>query len=274
MAFDTFEEGLETSRPAELYTISVGSTVYLYTSAEDAITVGATTYQPLEGISRSSLSLGGPTDNVGGITITVPGTNAVAQQYVEGIPGQLATVEIDRYQRGDGSTARIFEGKIRAVTFTDGGFVASLEVLPSFEAVSREIPRFKFSSLCNHVLYDDRCQVDDTSASFRLSAAACTAVSGRTITVTGADANGDGYYTGGFVENAAGDDRRLILEQTGTVLTLLLPFTTTPLGTNVTVLAGCDHTISTCESKFDNVINFGGFPFVPTKNIFSSGLTT
>jgi len=274
MAFDTFEEGLETSRPAELYTITVGSQVYRYTSAEDSITDGASTFTALEGLERSSLSAGGPTDNIGAISIKVPGTNAVAAQYVEGVPGQLSTVEIDRYQRGDGSTARIFEGKIRAVTFTDGGNTAEIEVLPSFEAISREIPRFKFSSLCNNVLYDARCQVDDTSASFRLSAAACTAVSGRTITVTGADANGDGHYTGGFVENAAGDDRRLILDQTGTVLTLLLPFTDSPLGTNVTVLAGCDHTIDTCQSKFDNVVNFGGFPFVPTKNIFSSGLTT
>lgn len=274
MAFDTFEEGLETSRPTELYTITIGSTVYRYTSGEDVITVAANTFDPVEGIERSALTLGGPSDNIGSISITLPAANAVAQQYIQSIPGQLASVEIDRYQRGDGSTARIFEGRIRAVTFSEGGYKAVMDVLPTFEGISQEIPRFRFSSLCNHVLYDDRCQVDDTSSSFRLSSAACTAVSGRTITVTGADANGDGFYTGGFVENAAGDDRRLILDQTGEVLTLMLPFSVSPLSTNVTVFAGCDHTVETCRDKFDNVVNFGGFPYVPTKNPFRTGLTT
>lgn len=273
MAFDTLEEGLESSRPLELYTFTVGSTTYRYTSAEDDYVDGVNTFTAVQGLGRTALTAGGPTDSVGTLTVEMPGTDAIAQLYIDGIPGVIPTVSIERVQRTDGSKATIFDGTIRSVSFENSGYLAKFEIVPAFSGIQREIPRFKFSSLCNHVLYDDRCQVDDTSASFRLSAAACTAVSGNTITVTGADANGDGYYTGGFVQTSSADDRRLILDQTGTVLTLLLPFTTSPLGSNVTVFAGCDHTIATCSSKFSNVVNFGGFAYVPTRNVFQSGLT-
>ena len=44
------------------------------------------------------------------------------------------------------------------------------------------------------------------------------------------------------------------------------------VGTEVEVFAGCDHTIATCKTQFDIVVNYGGFAFVPTRNPFESGL--
>jgi hypothetical protein len=51
---------------------------------------------------------------------------------------------------------------------------------------------------------------------------------------------------------------------------------TTPkilVGDNVTLTAGCDRTRATCVAKFNNLANFMGFPYIPTKNPYSSGLT-
>jgi uncharacterized phage protein (TIGR02218 family) len=273
MAFDTYEESQEGSRPVELYKITVGSTLYRYTSAEDSVTDGADVYVPIA-ISRSKLANGGPkSSSSNGITIELPGSDVVAQKYIVGIPGELATIEVIRFQREDSSTVTIFDGSITSATFIEGGRTCKMDVVPTTGAISRKVPRFRYSGLCNHVLYDARCQVDDTSPSFRLSAAPVSAESGRTITVTGASANGNGFYTGGFVENSSGSDKRLILDQTGEVLTLMLAFTESVLATNVIVFAGCDHTIQVCDSKFSNVVNFGGFAFVPTKDIWTTGLT-
>jgi len=36
----------------------------------------------------------------------------------------------------------------------------------------------------------------------------------------------------------------------------------------VKIYPGCDRVRATCESKFDNLDNFGGFPWIPTKNPF------
>tara|TARA_R110002167_G_C12707228_1_gene655162 strand:- start:52859 stop:53686 length:828 start_codon:yes stop_codon:yes gene_type:complete len=274
MTFTAYEASLESSQPIELYTISIGASIQRWTSAEDDITEAADVFSAVS-ISREKITDGGSDNKQQSMTLTVPGDNTIATQYINSVPGVKADVIIERIQRLDGASyevIRIFEGRIESVAFEQQGRLAKIKVEPRISAQAREIPRFTYQGLCNHVLYDARCQVDDTSGSFRLSAAAVTAEVGRTITVTGADANGDGYYTGGFVESNGGADHRLIIDQTGTVLTLHLPFGAAVLATNVNVFAGCDHTIATCKSKFDNVINYGGFAYIPTKNPFSSGL--
>tara|TARA_R110000737_G_scaffold47134_6_gene67070 strand:+ start:6874 stop:7704 length:831 start_codon:yes stop_codon:yes gene_type:complete len=274
MTYEAFEELQEGSAPIELYTVTIGATIYRWTSAEDDITEAADVFTAIP-IERGTLKGGGPDTRKEFLVITVAGDNPVAVQYIGSVPGVEGTIKIERIQRGDGPTFQVitlFNGTISSAAFTNAGRTAQLRIVPLVTSQSKPVPTDTYQGLCNRVLYDDQCQVDDTSASFRLSTAAVTAVSGNTITVTGADANGDNYYTGGFVETSSSDDRRLILDQTGTVLTLLLPFTTSPIGTNVTVFAGCDHSISTCKSKFNNVVNFGGFAWVPSKNVFATGI--
>ena len=81
------------------------------------------------------------------------------------------------------------------------------------------------------------------------------------------------------MELGGGLDHRLILAQDGDDVTLLLPFAENIVGSTIVLLAGCDHSITTCDTKFStpldplsNVRNFGGFPFVPTKNPHETGL--
>lgn len=37
-------------------------------------------------------------------------------------------------------------------------------------------------------------------------------------------------------------------------------------------LAGCNHRISTCKEKFNNIANFGGHPTIPLANLFRDGI--
>jgi len=274
MAFDTFEESTKGSAPIELYTFTIGAVITRYTSAEDDIVEDGDTFTAIP-IKRTKVTGGGPDSRKEHLVLEVPGDNAIATQFINSIPGVQALVVIERIQRPDFPTPeviQIFSGKISSVLFEQSGRLAKIRIEPLVTAQSKSIPTHTYQGLCNHVLYDDLCQVDDTDPSFRLSTAAVTVESSNQITVTGAGANGAGYYTGGWVESAGAAERRLILEQTGEVLTLLLPFGSPVLGTNVTVFAGCDHSIATCKSKFDNVINFGGFAFVPSKNVFQTGI--
>lgn len=271
MAFDTYESGQENSRPFELYTITIGTTIVRYTSAEDSITESGDTFLPAN-IQRSKLRGGGPDSRDEAIVLTLPGDNTIVKQFITSVPGVKADVVIERMQRDDVAedVITIFEGRITSVAFENNGRVAKVEVKPRVSAQSRPVPRFTYQGLCNHVLYDDACGVDDTSSSYRLSSAAVTSESGNTINVAGADGFADGWFTGGYVEGD--NDYRLILSHVGTLLTLHLPFAESVLSTTVNVFAGCAHTIEICGSKFSNVTNFGGFAFVPTKNIFQTGL--
>lgn len=273
MSYDPNESSQQGSAPVELYTITIGATTYRYTSAEDDVSEGADTFTAIN-IKRDRLATGGRDAAQQDLVIELPSDNAIVKQYINAVPGVKAEVTIERTQRPDSFSESIilFEGRIASVAFEDQGRRAKVKVEPRINAVSRPVPRFNYQGLCNHVLYDARCGVADSSPSFRLASAEVTAELGNTITVTGASANGDGYYTGGFVESQGGVDHRLIIDQTGEVLTLHLPFAAPVLGQDVNVYAGCDHQIATCKSKFNNVVNFGGFAYVPTKNVFESGL--
>lgn len=274
MTYAGQEQSVEGGQPVELYTFSIGSTTYNWTSAEDDVVVSSVTYEAMPGIERSRISQG-PEDRDSVLSITLPGSNPFVRPYIASAPSERATVEIKRFHRTDTPTPQvvtIFEGRVKAVNFDgDGGRIAKVAVEPLVGSVARPIPRFTYQGLCNHIVYDDFCQADDTSASFRATLT-ITAVSGNVLTIPGLSSYGNGWFTGGLVEINGGADARLIIAHTGNDITLHLPFPVSPLNEQAVVLAGCAHDISTCKSKFDNVINYGGFAFVPTINIFETGI--
>lgn len=270
MTFAAHETSQEGSRPVELYRFVVGGATYAYTSAEDTIVASSITYAP-EAISRSRI-LNSQEQRQNVVEVTVPGVNAFAALYKQIVPGQRATLTVQRLQRGDTPTPErltLFQGYVQSVAFLNDGRLAKIAAVPSSAAQSRPIPRFTFQGSCNHVLYDNGCKV--VAGDFKHTGLV-TAVNGNVITVDGAGAFIDDYFTSGFVDAAGGLDARLVLSHTGDDLTLLLPFPFTIVGSTIDVYAGCDHTLPTCKVKFNNVINFGGFAFVPKRNIFNSGL--
>lgn len=280
MTYAQKEQSQESGQPVEIYRFVLGAETFEYTSGESSIVVDSLTYNPIA-ISRGPLATGsGERDRI--IEVTVPGSNVFAQKYVSVVPGARAEVTIRRLHRTDTptpATITIVDGFVQSVAFQDNAKVATIAILPAAVATSRPIPKATYQSVCNHILGDARCKVDLTDATWRLASAPVTLVSVNDITVTGASGYSDGWFTGGYVELLSGGDFRLILNHVGNVLSLLLPFPDDITGDNVNVIAGCDHTIIACGAKFftsedvtSNVINYGGFAFVPTRNIFRVGL--
>jgi len=276
MTYTSQETGIESGQPVEIYRFTLGATMFTYTSAEDDVVVSGTTYTAAP-VSRRSISVD-RNENNQSLRVELPGDNVFVRRYIGVVPGQRAELVIQRYHRNDGGTPEvitIFNGFVTAVTFENDGQKATIDALPIQAAVSRPMPRFKFTGLCNHVLYDEQCQVDENSSSFRFTGTVASVnSSGTTLTVTGAAAfNADpDFFVAGFIQSAAGDDFRAVLAQSGDDLVINLPFATDPTGSSVIVLAGCDHTIETCDSKFNNLTRFGGFNFIPALNPFESGI--
>lgn len=279
MTYDAFANTIESSRPIEVYRFIQGGQTFEFTSAEDEVTVDAVPYAPAT-ISRGKIGQS-PTDRNAILEIRVPITNAFARRYRASTPGARASIQIKRVQRGDfpgPQSITIYDGFVGSVAFENEMKEAVIACRPIESASSRPVPRFSYQSLCNHVLFDDACKVDDTDSRWRLTVNV-SAQSGATITVPGAGAFGADWWVGGFVEIDGGDDARLVLAQSGNDLTLLLPFPQSAVGRQIIAFAGCDHTITTCDTKFDtpedtdsNVINYGGFAFVPTRNPYQTGL--
>lgn len=268
MAYDTQERSTEGGQPIELYDFRLGAEAYLWTSNPTAVTYNSVTYEPLE-IEREALMFS-PDERAEALKITVPAATPLVRKYINSVPGQKATLTIRRVHRNDGANEviQLFKGVAKTVAFTLDGLEAEIAVLPISSELADAIPRFVYSGTCNHVLYDQACMVNQSS--FRHQAEV-TGVSGDTLTIQNLNTKGDGWATAGFVA-LPGGDYRLVIAHTGDTVRLLLPFPVSPLGSTVEVFAGCGHDIDTCSSKFNNVINFGGFAWVPTKNPFTTGL--
>lgn len=268
MSFDTNERSRESSAPLELYEFAIGPERFRYTTAPGPVTYASNVYTPLA-IKREALFFG--QDQRGeAIKVTMPASNDLVRRYINGVPGLQCSLRIERAQRPDGTGTRViqFDGVVKSVAFSLDGIQAELAMLPLSGELNSIIPRFVYSSQCNHVLFDENCQV---LSSLHRHVGAVTVATNDTITVTGLSTKGSGWATGGFVA-LPGGDYRLVIDHTGDVARLLLPFPTSPVGQTVEVFAGCDHTLNHCGPKFSNAINFGGYPFVPSKNVFQSGI--
>ena len=281
MAYDTYASSVEDNRPVEVYVFTQASDEFRYTDQPADVVLSGLTYSA-EAISRGRLEETRDSAVTNQVEITVPSSNSFVTRFKQYTPASRATVSIRRYQRSDAAVevVTVFEGLVASVRFTEEGRVAVAKCIPVIEAESRPIPRQSYQNSCNHVLGDSLCKVDLTDARWRLSAPVTAFDSDtNTATVTGASSFGADWWVGGVMEVGGGADHRLILSQTGDDVKLLLPFPETIVGSTVVLLAGCDHSITTCDTKFNtpadtlsNVINYGGFAFVPNKNPYQTGL--
>lgn len=278
-SFDTYESSPESSRPLEVYRITVGPSTSLFTSDPSDVTIGSDVYKS-EAIKRGPIVIG-QTERQRVLAIDLPLTNEFASQYIGVPPGSKATVEIIRLQRDEipvyDTQVTIYEGSVKSVEFPRSG-TARIN-LQSVEALTaRHMPRYSSMSMCNHTLYGPGCGVNPSS--YSLTNAVVTAITdGRTLTVTGAaaaSAAGGFEFTGGYLKLSTSSDSRLIIKQSGDDLTIMVPYKDTDMIANITTVdafAGCDHLLGgDCAQVFDNVINHGGFNWVPTNNIFKQGL--
>lgn len=273
-SFDVFESSLESSRPLEVYRFDLGGDPSLYTSNPSDVTVGSETYLT-EAMKRGPIAVG-QTERQRILTIDMPITNSFVANYIGIPPGAKATVEIIRLQRDEvpafDTKTTIYEGTIKSVEFPRPG-LARVNVQTIEALTGRHMPQNTSMSMCNHTLYGPGCNVNP--ASFNIANKVVTAVSDRVMTVTDAAFGTSGFdFTGGYVKLSGSSDARLILKHDGDDITVLVPFKNIIAGTTtVDVFAGCDHLLGgDCALVFNNVIQNGGFNWVPTINIFTKGL--
>jgi len=94
------------------------------------------------------------------------------------------------------------------------------------------------------------------------------AVSDTAVQVAAAASQPDGYFVAGMLVTANAGSR-MIIGHTGINLTMVAPMPGLTAGMDVQLYAGCDHAVATCRDRFNNLTNYGGFPFIPVKNPFT-----
>lgn len=264
--FSTFETSQESGQPVELYEFRMGSEAFLFTSDEQDVTLTAIVYAAVAARREATRQAADATQEA--LNVYLPSDLAFVRRFVLVTPGKRVSFTLKRFHRNDPDlqVVTFFRGTVQSFKFTRDGREVVLQILPPTAAYSRNMPRFTYQGICNHQLYDSRCGLDEFSPAFS-KFLLVTAVSGSTLTASGAGAFGADFFEAGFVEMSG--DFRAIVKQTADVLELIAPFSVSPFGQTLRFVAGCKHRLITdCLTKFNNVSRYGGFPWTPTKNPF------
>ncbi len=165
----------------------------------------------------------------------------------------------------------LFKGRVASIDEI-GRTTAKITVASDLTLLDIDMPRNVYAPNCIHVLYDGGCGVSRSAYTL-----AGTVGAGSTLTAiewgsaTANFAQGSLTFTSGANEGVTATIKS---GWTGGVL-LAYPLPHVPAtGDAFTASWGCDHTQSTCSSKFSNLANFRGFPFVPPPQILTGPLAT
>lgn len=196
-------------------------------------------------------------------SIRLSRAHPVVQKYQNhGLPTSWLSVEVYSYQYRSGQARLEFEGDVMGEAIQ--GNVASFRCEDELVmAMNRRMPARTSSRHCPHMLYDAGCRVDREE--FKVTA---TIVSrnGDIVRLSTIDGKPDHWADYGYVERADTGEAFYVLSQEGVYVTMQFPFDQLSANTEVYLYAGCDQTIQTCQTKFDNVRNYGGQPYMPYDN--------
>lgn len=259
-------------RMADLFTITLlGGQAIRLTSADIALTVNGFTHQPaIIKRTRTRAVLGIEVDTM---TLTISPTadlTVLGNPFLQAVhAGALdgAEVLVERiFMESWGNTAtagfvHLFEGSV-ASPLVDGA-KAVIKVKSMTDQLNVMMPRNLFLPSCGRVLYRSGCGVDRA-----LYATGGIVLSGSNKTALLAGLNKpDGYFNQGYMMFTSGLNSgviRTIKSHTMNLLNLSLPLAYLPAaGDTFTVYPGCDKTLATCSAKFNNIIKFRGFPWIP-----------
>jgi hypothetical protein len=136
-----------------------------------------------------------------------------------------------------------------------------------------QFPRFYFQRICNVPVYSPKCGV--LKANF-LTATTLIAFDNASGTYIDASPNPTskpaGYFNLGHFETGTGTDlESRTIKSTQVIGTNLRLFFSKPLrkavlNQQVRMYPGCNGSSDMCLSRFNNLANFRGFPFIPDKN--------
>lgn len=253
----------------ELYAFEGASGNFYLTPHEFDVEIDGERYERCP-IERSALALGAEAAK-SALELKLPPDHALVRHLLQAaITGEATAVRLAVARLDDPwydywwPAGTRWMGRVLGVEVADDA--ARIRCESAQVSLKRIGLRRLYSRACSHVLYSAACGATPIAAW-----ATVVQVLGRSVEFDGGvPAAVAGTLAGGWLETDTGARHMIVSESTEGV-ELLYPVAI-EVGTGVQLTAGCDHSTSTCQSRFDNLDNYGGFPFIPTKNPFSTGV--
>lgn len=270
--YHSYETSAESGSPVELYDIAFTGGVWTFTTDVEDVEFEGKVYKAVP-IKRGEIEDVGDSTKAR-LDIRTGRNTTLGDIFKATPPSEPVTVTIRQYHAELGliapdlMTVVVWKGRITNVAWENDEIILIGESI--FSSLMRIGVTRKFSRSCSHALYGKNCTVRKEDYSV-------TEVAGSVVDTVVSFKSGkpDNWFAGGYISYVNSingvTERRHIVESTGSTLTLSIP----PLGlaggsSVVTAYAGCDHTHTMCRNKFQNIINYGGQPFIPIANPFQN----
>lgn len=282
--FSQFEESRNLGSSVNLYKFRIGNSVtaiYAFTNAEKAITyddgLGALTYEPIA-IRNGKINSSSTLDKTR-VDIKLPDSIEFSKLVLNYPSSMAITVTVYKGHADDPDQQFMIEWTGLILSAKSDPPELTLSGQPITSSMRRSGLRQRYQILCPHLLYDpETCKANKNAA---MKVAEVISTNGYQL-LLGNQWNTPypqaKFENGGMVEwtNAGGQKEvRTIRKVSGNVITLASPADTITSGMSVTLYLGCNHQTSDCTNVHKetgtgnpNIVNYGGQPYIPTKNIF------
>lgn len=259
MSFADYLDNLSGKQTVWLYEITRDGVLNRYHRGRGDYTYNSETYFS-ETILHTSITDSADLQR-SGTSVVLPASNAVAQGFI-GSSRVGTTIDILRGFLEDGAQEFVYEFRGTVASAKSSWPAIELICKDELYELSRGFAGPVFQRPCWKTVYNGPCRLnaDDFYAAYT-----ATALTGAALTVTGADGQANGFFTGGLVRYpVTSGTEQWVTGHAGTALTMvdLFPALDTEIiasGSAAIELApGCPKVMSVCDVRFSNSLNFGG----------------
>ena len=241
----------------ELYDITFAGQTFRFTSYGEDITVNGLYYQAIP-ISRNEIDV---SLEANGLVFTAPISVDPFRLFVSNPTIKLARIVITKYPE----LYKIFEGNIIKSEYDYDKREVKITLGSKFYLTEAEVPKRTYSRTCSFDFCGEGCGLDKSNYSFILPEGSFT-YSGFEIK-SNLIPTISFFCDGGYIETDK-QEYQFIVKKDNDIIYLIRPLVYEPK--QITVIGSCDKTLAMCK-QYGNEQNFGGFPYIPQKNLYSEG---
>jgi uncharacterized phage protein (TIGR02218 family) len=242
--------------------------VFGFTDHDRPLAFGGTSYEPESGFSASEIRAGSDLSVDAQDAAGVVSSDRIGETDILDGRWDNAAVEVWRVNWADVEQRVLMRrGNIGQVRRGKAAFVAEVRSLSHL--LNQTVGR-TFQYYCDADLGDARCGIDLDAPAYKGTGTVTAVTADRVFQASGLGAFADGWFDLGVIEWTSGANagRRgeVAAHEGGASARIELfeaPVRPIMTGDGFLIRAGCDKQLKTCAKKFDNVINFRGFPHIP-----------
>jgi uncharacterized phage protein (TIGR02218 family) len=243
-----------------------------FTDHDQAINFGGLVCVPAEGLIAGEIEL---SDDLSADTASLAGalsSEAITEADLAAGLWDGAKIEVFAVDwRNPSHSVSLFTGSLGEVSHQSGAFQAEVRGLQA--ALNAPVGR-NFGRACDARLGDWRCGV--SLAGFTDSGLVQAVSADGRVSVSGVSAPSTDWFVFGEARLANGQKATIAGQRALEGGGLELRFASAlaaglSVGQAITLIAGCDKAVATCRVKFNNLLNFQGFPHMPGNDVLTAG---